>query len=159
MSSFLPFRYVVVSTSIIYNNNAVKQSELLHTFNKQYVSLITYEQNYYPCYLVILSEGSLSKNGIIVLKRSARQQSFSGNNERFCYRNTEATAPLVTSNEYRISVVNGNSMCPFILLSESLAESFKRMTLVSTVVLLVGLANKAGNRVHCSLVMFMTSRD
>lgn len=101
----------------------------------------------------------VSKNVIVVLKRSARQQSFSDNNERFRSRNTKASAPPVTSNEYRVSVVNGNSMCPFILLSEVLAESFKRTTLVSTVVLLVGLANKAGNRVHCPLVMFMTSRD
>lgn len=79
------------------------------------------------------------KNVIVVFKRSARQQYFSGNNEKFHSRNTEATAPLV--------------------LSEALAESFKRTNLVSTVVLLVGLANKAGNRVHCPLVMFMTSRD
>lgn len=41
------------------------------------------------------------------------------NNEKFHSRNTEATAPLVTSNEYRVSVVNVNSMCPFILLSEA----------------------------------------
>lgn len=58
-----------------------------------------------------------------------------------------------------VSVVNGNIIWPFILLSEALAESFERMTLVSTVVLLVGLANKAGNRVYRPLVMFMTSRD